>query len=89
MSGKPGSPDAVLLLALAARRLGVLESGLPETVTVEDIPALRALVEGTARSTGEEFFPTLVRHLAQALDVPYAFGESGKSVSVVMPLTAP
>jgi PAS domain S-box-containing protein len=28
--------------------------------------------EGTARSTGEEFFQSLVRHLAAAIDVPYA-----------------
>jgi PAS domain S-box-containing protein len=35
--------------------------------------ALRAIVEGTAHSTGEEFFRTLVRHLAQAVDAQYAF----------------
>src|SRR5262245_15203388 len=39
----------------------------------EEIAALRAIVEGTAHSTGAEFFQTLVRHLAQALDVHYAF----------------
>jgi len=35
--------------------------------------ALRAAVEGTAGATGDEFFPTLVRCLAQALDVRHAF----------------
>jgi PAS domain S-box-containing protein len=33
-----------------------------------ELPALRALVEGTAR-LGEDFFPTLVRHLSEALHV--------------------
>ena len=35
--------------------------------------ALRAIVEGTAHGTGEEFFQTLVRHLARAVDAHYAF----------------
>jgi PAS domain S-box-containing protein len=33
--------------------------------------ALQNIVAGTAAVTGEDFFPALVRHLAQALDVPY------------------
>jgi hypothetical protein len=43
---------------------------LPST---DDIAALRAIVEGTARATGEEFFQSLVRHLAAAIDVHYAY----------------
>jgi PAS domain S-box-containing protein len=39
----------------------------------DDIAALRAIVEGTSRSTGEEFFRSLVRSLAFAIDVQYAF----------------
>ncbi|HVW35730.1 MAG TPA: PAS domain S-box protein, partial [Pirellulales bacterium] len=35
--------------------------------------ALRAIVEGTAHSTGEEFFRTLVRRLSRAVDAQYAF----------------
>lgn len=35
--------------------------------------ALRALVEGTATATGTDFFYALVRELAQALNVRYAF----------------
>src|SRR5262245_8221382 len=38
----------------------------------EDLRALRAVVEGTARGTGQEFFQSLVRHLAEAIDVHYA-----------------
>src|SRR5436309_4894866 len=38
----------------------------------DDLRALRAVVEGTARGTGQEFFRSLVRHLAQAIDVHYA-----------------
>jgi formate hydrogenlyase transcriptional activator len=39
----------------------------------QEIAALRAIVEGTARNTGEVFFESLVRHLAQAIGVGYAF----------------
>ena len=38
-----------------------------------EIAALRAIVEGTARSTGEFFFASLVRHLATTIGVSYAF----------------
>jgi PAS domain S-box-containing protein len=34
---------------------------------------LRKIVEGVEAETGDSFFRALVRHLAQALDVPYAF----------------
>ncbi len=39
----------------------------------DDLLALQAVMEGTARTTGEEFFQSLVRHLAQAIDVNHAF----------------
>ena len=39
----------------------------------DEIAALRAIVEGTARGTGEVFFQSLVRHLATAVGVDYAF----------------
>ena len=39
----------------------------------EEIAALRAIVEGTARNTGAAFFQSLVRHLAAAIGVSYAF----------------
>lgn len=38
----------------------------------DDLRALHAVVEGTAGGTGQEFFQSLVRHLAEALDVHYA-----------------
>jgi PAS domain S-box-containing protein len=38
-----------------------------------EIAALRAIVEGTARNTGQEFLQSLVRHLAAAVGVSYAF----------------
>ena len=34
---------------------------------------LRAILEGTAATTGEEFFRSLVQHFAEALQVKYAF----------------
>ncbi|QJW93056.1 sigma 54-interacting transcriptional regulator [Frigoriglobus tundricola] len=39
----------------------------------EEVAALRAIVEGTARYTGEEFFRSLVRNLSAATGVPNAF----------------
>jgi formate hydrogenlyase transcriptional activator len=39
----------------------------------DEMAALRAIVEGTARDTGEVFFQSLVRHLATAIGVNYAF----------------
>jgi PAS domain S-box-containing protein len=47
----------------------------PQSVDERDAMhlALRAIVEGTATATGTEFFYALVRELAQALNVRYAF----------------
>jgi formate hydrogenlyase transcriptional activator len=39
----------------------------------DEMAALRAIVEGTARGTGEVFFQSLVQHLAGAVGVEYAF----------------
>ena len=44
-----------------------------EAIDHDEIAALRAIVEGTARSTGDAFFQSLVRHLASAMGVSYAF----------------
>jgi PAS domain S-box-containing protein len=38
-----------------------------------EVAALRAIVEGTVRATGEEFFRSLVRNLSLATGVPSAF----------------
>ena len=40
---------------------------------VEEVEALRRVVEGTVRATGEEFFRSLVEHLAGAMRVNWAF----------------
>jgi len=47
--------------------------GVPAASIDLEIIALRAIVEGTARSTGEDFFASLVRHLASTIGVSYAF----------------
>ena len=53
-----------------------LHQGRPEAPAAsalgDDLRALHAVVEGTARGTGQEFFQSLVRHLAEAIDVHYA-----------------
>ncbi len=46
--------------------------GSDDPTVRDDLRALRDIVEGTARGTGEEFFRSLVRRLASAIDVPYA-----------------
>jgi PAS domain S-box-containing protein len=45
----------------------------PDPASTEELAALRAIVEGTARHTGQEFFQSLVRHLAPAVGARYAF----------------
>ncbi|HEV3256730.1 MAG TPA: sigma 54-interacting transcriptional regulator [Gemmataceae bacterium] len=59
--------------ATTARQMVAEGSGSPESVTSDDIAAFRAIVEGTAGSTGAEFFQSLVEHLSQAIDARYAF----------------
>jgi len=45
----------------------------PKQDISDELGALRAIVEGTARHTGQEFFQSLVRHLAAAVGTRYAF----------------
>jgi PAS domain S-box-containing protein len=45
----------------------------PDRDVSDELAALRAIVEGTARHTGQEFFQSLVRHLALAVGTRYAF----------------
>src|SRR5436305_1611421 len=45
----------------------------PAAAPADELAALRAIVEGTARHTGQEFFQSLVRHLAAAVGTRYAF----------------
>ncbi len=45
----------------------------PPPAPADELAVLRAIVEGTARNTGEEFFRSLVRHLATAVGTRYAF----------------
>jgi PAS domain S-box-containing protein len=40
---------------------------------LDEVAALRTIAEGTAQSTGEEFFRALVQHLSRAVDAHYAF----------------
>ncbi|MBI1349205.1 PAS domain S-box protein [bacterium] len=39
----------------------------------QEFAALRAIAEGTAAHVGDKFFPSLIRHLTQALGVQYGF----------------
>jgi PAS domain S-box-containing protein len=46
---------------------------IPEGPSTDELAALHAIVEGTARHTGQEFFQSLVRHLATSVGTRYAF----------------
>ncbi len=45
----------------------------PDSPSTDELTTLAAIVEGTARHTGQEFFHSLVRCLAQAVGTRYAF----------------
>src|SRR4051795_964841 len=45
----------------------------PNRDVSDELGALLAIAEGTARHTGQEFFQSLVRHLAAAVGTRYAF----------------
>src|SRR5439155_3733143 len=49
------------------------EAGSQSGVSNDDVAVFRTIMEGTARSTGAEFFQSLVRHMAAALNVNHAF----------------
>ncbi|HEX4143058.1 MAG TPA: sigma 54-interacting transcriptional regulator [Pirellulales bacterium] len=53
--------------------LDALVAGSSNDADAAEIAALRTILDGTAHSTGEAFFRSLVRHLATALGVQYAF----------------
>lgn len=54
-------------------RQGSVTSAPNERIDPDESAALRAIVEGTAQSTGDAFFQSLVTHLASAMSVSYAF----------------
>src|SRR6266851_8139873 len=66
------SNSAGLLKRSSRRRLAGAREKSSASAVHDDLRALRAVVEGTARGTGQEFFQSLVRHLAEAIDVHYA-----------------
>jgi hypothetical protein len=72
MSAKPVD-EKQLPAGVDEAALGIADWDDSEVPAVrDDLRALRDIVEGTARGTGEEFFQSLVRRLASAIAVPYA-----------------
>src|SRR5262249_13933365 len=65
------NPPGPLLRGPRQAPTGVGETSAASVVP-DDLPAPRAGVEGTAGGPGQEFFRSLVRHLAEAIAVPYA-----------------
>jgi PAS domain S-box-containing protein len=72
MNAEPSLPGPFLPTPLGASRQAAGATGSPASTVPDDLDTLRAIVEGTAGSTGEEFFQALVRHLASAIGVPFA-----------------
>jgi signal transduction histidine kinase/PAS domain-containing protein len=60
-----------LHLVMSNRRIRIYVSDISERKRAEE--ALRAITEGTASTTGGDFFRSLVRHLAEVLQVHTAF----------------
>ena len=76
MTGKPKWWDVVVSPILDSggrpeRLLALSRDVTDEHKLAED--ALRSIVNGTAAVTGGDFFASLVRHLASALQVRYGF----------------
>src|SRR4051794_20218460 len=57
----------------AATTVSVPEVIAQPSVSDDDVAVFRTIMEGTARSTGTEFFHSLVRHMAAALKVNHSF----------------
>lgn len=65
---KPGSPQKKTQTAAVAR------SGEPSSASSQRAEELlRAIIQGTAATTGTQFFRSLVQHLAEGLHVRFAF----------------
>ncbi len=73
-------------LVAMKQRIVELEAAEVEHKQTEEI--LRNVAQGVSAATGEEFFQSLVRYLAQTLEADYAFigeltGETGQNVTTV------
>src|SRR5437588_429145 len=70
-----------------ASRPALVHNRTPSLAAGSDLDTLRAIVEGTAGSTGQEFFQALVHHLASAVGVPFAavseFASGNKRVRTI------
>ncbi len=75
-----------LAFPVGTNRLGILATDVTERRIAQD--ALQSIVEGTSSTTGTEFFPAMVRHLASGLRLRYAsvaetVGGDGTSANVL------
>jgi formate hydrogenlyase transcriptional activator len=74
IAAQKGSQQLRLLLAVAREERRMSDTlSLSESASIDVLAALRAIVEGTAGSTGYEFFQSLVRQLASVLRVQHCF----------------
>jgi formate hydrogenlyase transcriptional activator len=68
------SEDEIIVFKLFGERAGVeISRQMMETSLKKREAMLRMVIEGTASEVGGEFFHSLVKHLAAALEVKYAF----------------
>ncbi len=57
---------------MLVKNVAMEEKSELNAVPPDEVAALRAIVEGTAHATGEDFFKSLVRHLAAVIGTGYA-----------------
>jgi len=74
MAGGAFTPDRVRVCQMLASEAAIsLENARLYTETKSAEETLRSIMEGTAAVIGGDFFASMVRHLARALQVRYAF----------------
>src|SRR6266567_8267812 len=62
----------LLLANWCEQNRSMTTSNEPTPIEKDEVAALRAIVEGTAHATGENFFKSLVTHLAAVMGTGYA-----------------
>lgn len=65
--------DQRILVEAPAQQSAVASPATDRPLDPDEVRALRLILEGTSESTGQQFFRSLVQHLAAALDVGFAF----------------
>jgi transcriptional regulator with GAF, ATPase, and Fis domain len=74
--------DELKLLEIVTQQIEIAINNARQAEALRQSELLRHLAEGTASATGADFFRSLVRHLASALGVRYAFATQCTDVTL-------